>query len=257
MNKNNMLSVKCINLILTLIFIIYQGCTIIDTHEKSTLDTTSPSQEVAESQIEFINDSTILKGTLLVPESDGPYPAIVFLHGSGNGLREDFRHFTEYFVKRGIACLIYDKRGSGESTGSWVNSSLYDIAGDANAAIEYLRSNTLIDSNRVGLLGVSQGGWVLSMVSQMNNNIAFAIAVTGGGATPYEAEMFAVKNRLTHEGISQMDQEKALDLFGSYFDFLGNGEGREDLTQSIIDSKNEENGIVAVSSNTLIQTIIF
>ena len=240
MNKNNMLSVKCINLILTLIFIIYQGCTIIDTHEKSTLDTTSPSQEVAESQIEFINDSTILKGTLLVPESDGPYPAIVFLHGSGNGLREDFRHFTEYFVKRGIACLIYDKRGSGESTGSWVNSSLYDIAGDANAAIEYLRSNTLIDSNRVGLLGVSQGGWVLSMVSQMNNNIAFAIAVTGGGATPYETEMFAVKNRLTHEGISQMDQEKALDLFGSYFDFLGNGEGREDLTQSIIDSKNEE-----------------
>lgn len=78
------------------------------------------------------------------------------------------------------------------------------------------------------------------MVSQLNNNIAFAIAVTGGGATPYETEMFFVKNRLIHEGISQIDQEKALALFGTYFEFLGNGEGREDLTQSIIDSKDEQ-----------------
>lgn len=240
MCKNNMLSVKCINLILSLIFIIYQGCTIIDTQEKSTLDTTSPLQEVIESLIEFNHGSTTLKGTLLVPGHSRSYPAIIFLHGSGKGSREDFRHFAEYFLTRGIACLMYDKRGSGLSTGSWLNSSLFDIAGDANAAIEYLRSSTLIDSNRVGLLGVSQGGWVLSMVSQMNNNIAFAISVTGGGATPYETEMFAVKNRLTHGGISQIDQEKALALFGSYFDFLGNGEGRENLINAINSSQEKE-----------------
>jgi len=240
MTKTIMLSGKYIKLIQPLIFIIYQSCATADTKENPTLQIESAKPELVESQVEFNNDSTILKGTLLMPEGDSPHPAIVFLHGSGNGLREDFRHFAEYFVKRGIACLIYDKRGSGLSTGSWVSSSLYDIAGDANSAIKYLRSNSHIDSDNVGLLGVSQGGWVISMVSQLNNNIAFAIAVTGGGAAPYETEMFAVKKRLTHEGISQIDQDKALAIFGSYFDFLGNGEGREKLTQSIIDSKDEQ-----------------
>ena len=163
---------------------------------------------------------TTLNGSLVLPNEEGPFPALVFVHGSGDGPRSDFRMFAEHFAQVGIASLIYDKRGSGESTGSWVTSSLTDLAGDVVAAIEAAGRHRMIDPDRIGVWAISQGSWVTSVASWMTDDLAFALIVTGGGVKPRDSELFAYRNRLTAAGIPQDSQADALAIVNVYFDYL-------------------------------------
>jgi uncharacterized protein len=54
-----------------------------------------------------------LAGELLLPVGRGPHPAVIMLHGSGPATREDFRRQARFLAGRGVAALIFDKRGSG------------------------------------------------------------------------------------------------------------------------------------------------
>jgi S-formylglutathione hydrolase len=96
-----------------------------------------------EREVSFRNGSVELRGTLLVPDGEGPMPAIVFLHGSGPQTRGGFRTYAVEFARLGIASLYFDKRGSGESGGSWVNSSMEDLVGT-----RWPRSNTSSPSKK-------------------------------------------------------------------------------------------------------------
>src|SRR5712692_7886380 len=82
-------------------------------------------------EVSFRNGDVTLSGTLLLPSTEAPHPAVVFLHGSGSEGRYAARFLAEYFTRHGIAALIYDKRGVGKSTGDWKRSDFNDLAGDA------------------------------------------------------------------------------------------------------------------------------
>ncbi len=179
--------------------------------------------------IEFTNGAATLRGSLVIPDGDGPFPALVFVHGSGDGPRSDFRIFAEQFARAGIASLIYDKRGSGDSTGSWVTSSLSDLAGDVVAAVTAAASHRLTDEDRIGLWAISQGGWVASVACSMTDDVAFALVVTGGGVRPRDSELYAYRNRLTAAGIPPGNQADALAVIEQYFEYLGSGVGRAAL----------------------------
>lgn len=81
----------------------------------------------------FTNGEITLAGRLYLPLGAGPFPAVVFTHGSGPSGRDNPRYDEEAreFVRSGIACLLYDKRGVGASTGDWRTASFEDLAGDA------------------------------------------------------------------------------------------------------------------------------
>jgi hypothetical protein len=69
----------------------------------------------------FHNGDVTLSGTLLLPATKGPHPAIVLGHGSEaqdrNGHVGNIRFMADHLARHGIAALIYDKRGSGRSSG--------------------------------------------------------------------------------------------------------------------------------------------
>src|SRR6266516_6650460 len=69
--------------------------------------------------VAFQNGDVRLAGILVTPGRAGPYPAIVFIHGSGPSTREAraWKLHANAFNQRGFAVLVYDKRGSGQSTG--------------------------------------------------------------------------------------------------------------------------------------------
>ena len=69
----------------------------------------SPRQE----EVRFQNGQVTLAGTLYVPSGSGPHPAVIFIHGSGDDSRETYRYYADILARRGIAVLIYDKRGVG------------------------------------------------------------------------------------------------------------------------------------------------
>lgn len=93
---------------------------------------TSASDSAAETgfqeqSIEFRNGDVKLAGSLLLPKSERPLPAVVFVHGAGRQTREQYRKQAEYFASQGIAALIYDKPRNGESGGDYESYALTRI----------------------------------------------------------------------------------------------------------------------------------
>ena len=110
-------------------------------------------------EVTFRNGPVTLSGTLCIPRSPGRHAAVVLLQGSGGETRWGTNRFiADRFARAGIAALVYDKRGSGTSTGDWKLSSYDDLANDAIAGIDLLASRPDIDAKRIGLHGHSEGG---------------------------------------------------------------------------------------------------
>ena len=136
------------------------------------------------------NGDVELTGTLLLPATPGPHPAIVFAHGSGDATR-DVAIWNPYFVRLGMAVLSLDKRGAGESTGDWHTASLDDIAGDWLAGVAMLKQRKDIDPRRIGVHGSSQGGWTAPLMAARSKDVAFVIVRAGSGVS--------VRDTMVHE----------------------------------------------------------
>ncbi len=145
-------------------------------------------------EVSFRNGDVILSGTLLLPLSKEPHPAVVFLHGSGAEGRFASRFLAEHFTRYGIAALIYDKRGVGKSTGDWKQSDFGDLAGDAIAAISFLQRRKEINARKIGIYGHSQGGMIAPLVASRSKDVAFVVSGAGSAVPLHEAEAGSITN---------------------------------------------------------------
>lgn len=132
----------------------------------------SDDEDPRESEATFSRDDLTFAGTLTVPEGDGPWPAVVFVSGSGAQDRDEtlygfkpFRILSRALADRGIASLRYDDRGVGGSSPGPANATSEDLARDALAAVRWLAARDQIDGERVGILGHSEGGMIGPWVS--------------------------------------------------------------------------------------------
>jgi pimeloyl-ACP methyl ester carboxylesterase len=108
------------------------------------------------------------------------------LPASGAEDREYLLPFAHFLVRRGVAVLGYDKRGVGSSTGDWKTERFDDLARDATAAYAYLRTRPEIDRSQIGLLGLSQAGWVMPLAAVRAQGIAILLSISGAGVSPAE-----------------------------------------------------------------------
>ena len=169
--------------------------------------------KLPEQEVSFTNGDTTLSGTLVLPPAKGPHPAIVIIHGSGPGPRGSYRFIVDFFAMNGVAALVYDKRGCGDSTGDWHKSGFDDLAGDDLAGFEMLRHRPDINPRQIGLWGASQGGWLVGLAASRSTNVAFIIAVSGPGITPELQGAFMVEHRMKAAGFSEADLREALSLY--------------------------------------------
>ena len=132
-----------------------------------------------------------LAATLQFPSTGrAPFPAIVLAHGSGLITRENVRPMAERFLSMGLAVLTYDKRGVGQSTGTYVNVGtarsieIFDLlADDALAGVAALKARRDIDARRVGLGGASQAGWIVPLAASKSRDVAFLVVLSGPAVT--------------------------------------------------------------------------
>lgn len=167
-------------------------------------------------EVSFENGKVKLAGTLMVPLKKGPHPAVVFFHGSGPQTRESYlRFFADLFAQRGIAALIFDKRGTGASTGEvWYRTGdrFDDLAADALSGVQFLLSRAEINPKKIGLWGLSQGGWLAPLAASRSKDIAFLIVVSGGGVTPAEQEVYDDEVKLRDKGYPPTEVAEAVAL---------------------------------------------
>jgi pimeloyl-ACP methyl ester carboxylesterase len=154
----------------------------------------------AEQNVVVESGGVRLAGTLTLPAGPSPHPAVVLLHGGGPQSR-DFYWVAPFFARLGVAVLAYDKRGVGGSTGDWRSAGAADLAADALAAVDFLRSRPEIDPRRVGLYGSSNGGWVAPFAAaRAPEKIAFLIARSASGLPERENVVYEVETDLRAHG---------------------------------------------------------
>src|SRR4030095_9555391 len=99
-----------------------------------------PAANTQEEEVTFQDGAVTLVGTLILPETAAPHPAVVFVHGAPPNERGPYHDFAKYvFARYGVAALIYDKRGYGQSSGQAAEATLDDLAGDVVADVRYLQ----------------------------------------------------------------------------------------------------------------------
>ncbi len=134
-----------------------------------------------------------LAGTLTLPQSAGPFPAVILITGSGQQNRNEeimghrpFLVLSDYLTRRGIAVLRVDDRGIGGSTGNFSQATTEDFVGDVLTGVEFLKTRKEIDSSRIGLIGHSEGGLIAPMAAVKSPDIAFIVLMAAPGVTGEE-----------------------------------------------------------------------
>ncbi len=163
--------------------------------------------------------------------------ALVALHGAGAGTRDYFlyRHLHELLPDVGIGVVTFDRRGEGGSTGN-VSRGRFEVqARDALAVRE------AIDVPRVGLWGVSQGGWVAPLAASQSDRVAFVVGIASTGVTPSEQMMYAVAEQLERAGYGSAVTARVLSLRRFYEAYVhGRAAGRDAELQAELDAAMQE-----------------
>ena len=137
-------------------------------------------------EITFQSGEFTIVGDLRTPSGTGPFPVILFVHGSGPTDRTFFGAYLpimERMLGAGYAVFSWDKPGTGESTGQVDNTPrvLHKRAQIVLDAIEVMKTRRDIDPQHIGLWGISQASYVMPLALSMSDDIAFMICVSCGG----------------------------------------------------------------------------
>jgi pimeloyl-ACP methyl ester carboxylesterase len=170
--------------------------------------------------VSFRNGDVVLKGDLCLPRTPGRHPAVVLVHGSGPETRwGTSRYIADKLARAGVAALIYDKRGSGESGGDWRTSPYEALARDALAGVDLLDAHHDIDPARVGVIGHSQGGVVGPLVATLApGKIAFIVAEDTFAGPQRDQDIYRVAHAIVGLNLPPADQAKAMEIYTLFVD---------------------------------------
>jgi pimeloyl-ACP methyl ester carboxylesterase len=154
--------------------------------------------EYHQEEVTFMSaDGTQLAGLLSKPESDTPLPAFMMIHGSEPGMRRNFGNkvMAHFMLSHGFAILNYDKRGVGDSDGTYQESAnsgnLQKLSEDAIDGVEYLASRPEIDTGFIGLIGFSQAGWVIPLAASQSKAITHMVILSGPAESTRQEDVFS------------------------------------------------------------------
>jgi len=124
----------------------------------------------------------LLRGNLFTPTGNGPFPAVVLMHGCGGwqtAVHTALSDYATFLTNNGFAVLNLDSFGPRRNSGGEVCASYKKLRDarkyrtiDAFDAIQYLKNQEFIDSNNIFLMGQSNGGSVAINIANSNNNEA-------------------------------------------------------------------------------------
>ena len=133
-----------------------------------------------------------LYGELYAPAD--PKALVVLVYGSGNDSAVTFNFLQHMLPTRGIAVFVYDKRGTGRSTGRFT-VDFSELADDAIMAVAEARRLLGKPNVPVGLMGESQGGWIAPLAA-VRSPVDFVVVSYGLAISPLEEDREEVLGEL-------------------------------------------------------------
>ena len=190
--------------------------------------------------VSFKNGAVTLSGTLSVPSTKGPHPAVVLIHGSGELGRHSFGPFAYFFASRGFAVLTYDKRGTHNSTGDLAQATFDELAADALAGVRFLSGRSDINRKQIGLWGPSQGGFLSIVAASHSKDVAFAINYSGMIVPAWKQDLYRVEAEARADGLSSDEIAEAVAFTKLQLEVGRTGEGWERFEAMMQQSKDKD-----------------
>jgi carboxymethylenebutenolidase len=175
-------------------------------------------QDAKPELITFRSGDLALKGFVWKPDGPGPFPAILWNHGSEK-LPGTADTVAPYFVSRGYVFLVPHRRGQGRSPGAYIMDQLNAATSGAQrsrmlvalnevhlqdqlAALVYLRSLSYVDQNRLVVMGASFGGIQTMLAVERGSGYRVAVncsgaAITWSGSPDLRARLTAAASKAT------------------------------------------------------------
>jgi pimeloyl-ACP methyl ester carboxylesterase len=216
---------------------------------------------LSQEEVTITDEQVKLSGTLLVPATKGPHPAIILLHGSGPPTRYSFGPYPHFFTSLGLAVLIYDKRGTGASTGGTrLDTTTIDVAqlpeyypdglkADAVAAFRFLQSRKDINPKKIGLWGSSEGGMLATQVAAQDKDVAFAINSAGFMGPLWQTTYYQFGSTWRGSGVSPDQVDEALAFTMLWLDVARTGDDHELFSHEREKAESDKKPWVFWSSN--------
>ena len=161
--------------------------------------TASNSLQLAhDTEVTFGSEAYPISGSLTLPEGDGPFPAVILVHGSGPNDRNEqigpnlpFMDLAEQLSAQGVAVLRYDKRTYlyGSELAALTDITVQDeTIDDAVYAFEYLKTLDTINAEQIYIAGHSLGGYLIPRIAAQTPEAAGYILLAAS-ARPLEDMM--------------------------------------------------------------------
>lgn len=164
-----------------------------------------------EKRVEFKVGNETLRGILFIPDGTGPFPAVIFFHGSGGNGETQFES-AKNLSEEGILGFAFNYRGCGVSSGEFKDQTREMGIGDAKEALNFFLAQKEVDKKRLGFSGSSFGGFIASLfVNQFNPKSLALIAPAAYSSQTYATHRDS-DSRLK-EGFENSDSYKEIAKF--------------------------------------------
>jgi uncharacterized protein len=207
-----------------------------------------------ESEVIIGEEPWKLPGTISIPNSEGPFPCVVLVHGSGPsdrdetvGVNKPFKDISWGLASSKIIVLRYDKRTKvyPEQSAALKNLTLKEeIIDDVNSAIDFLKIYDKVDQSRIFVLGHSLGAMIAPQIALDNNDVSGLIILAAPvrnledliyDQTVYLAELdgeideteqqnlnIIVESLAKIKSLNISENELVLGAYKSYWEYLSN-----------------------------------
>ncbi|MBC9932897.1 alpha/beta hydrolase family protein [Chitinophaga qingshengii] len=160
--------------------------------------------------VRFSGKDASLYGELFLPAHKKPQAVVILHYGSGQESAV-FNNYVQYLLPLSdIAVFVYDKPGTGRSTGKQT-ANFELLATDMEAAVKAIRAQPAVKGVPIGLMGESQGGWIVPLTASQTP-VDFIIASYSLLIPPREENRQEVLHDLQLEGYNQQDIAQAMQV---------------------------------------------
>ena len=175
-----------------------------------------------EREVQIGKGEWVLPGTLSVPVGEGPFAAVLLVHGSGPNDRDEaigpnkpFRDLAWGLASQGIAVLRYDKRTKvyPEKMRDLVSTITVkeEVLDDVLDAVSLLRGIAEVNTQRIVVLGHSLGGYLLPRIGAADTGIAGLVVLAGLCRTLEDTILDQFSYIYSLSGTLSAEQHKQLD----------------------------------------------